>query len=149
MEQVCEALYVLHERNSEKPVVLFYEASAVTVRNRSIRLAGRRQECWFVAQGSIVFPPEPILLPFIRALGDGSDVLPVLLIGQRGGKLSSGFQGPENTRGFDYFPRDHILHSADLFIFNAGYGGAGHVIGDGGPIAMVGHSWGRQKSLHE
>ncbi|KAH6647059.1 hypothetical protein BKA67DRAFT_540519 [Truncatella angustata] len=92
---------------------------------------------------------EPILLPFIRALGDGSDVLPVLLIGQRGGKLSSGFQGPENTRGFDYFPRDHILHSADLFIFNAGYGGAGHVIGDGGPIAMVGHSWGRQKSLHE
>lgn len=93
----------------------------------------------FLAQGTIPYPPELLLLPTIRALSEESDLLLIVAIGQRGSSLPAGFQIPGNTRVVDYFPYDAILKHADLFIFNAGYGGAGHAIGNGVPIVVIGH----------
>ncbi|KAK9414255.1 hypothetical protein SUNI508_02354 [Seiridium unicorne] len=92
----------------------------------------------FLAQGSIEYSPEALLLPVIRALENESDILLVATIGTRGGSLPADFQIPKHTRILDYFPYDVVLQYADVLIFNAGYGGAGHAIGSGVPIVVLG-----------
>lgn len=92
----------------------------------------------FLAQGTLIYSPEAVLLPVIRALENEPDVIVVAVIGTRGGSLPADFQVPKNTRVLDYFPYDAVLQYADVFIFNAGYGGAGHAIGNGVPIVVLG-----------
>jgi UDP:flavonoid glycosyltransferase YjiC (YdhE family) len=100
------------------------------------RAAGKKVV--FLAQGTLDYSPEDILLPGIRALADEPDVLLVVTIGQRGGSLPADFAVPANTRVIDYFPYDVMLPHADAFVFNAGFGGASHAIGHAVPIVVVG-----------
>lgn len=92
----------------------------------------------FLAQGTLTYEPEALLLPVIRALKDEQDILLVVAIGTRGGSLPSDFEVPSHTRVVDYFPYDAVLPYSDVFIFNAGYGGASHAIGHGVPIVALG-----------
>lgn len=92
----------------------------------------------FLAQGTLTYEPGALLLPVIRALKDEQDILLVVAIGTRGGSLPADFEVPSHTRIVDYFPYDAVLPYSDVFIFNAGYGGASHAIGHGVPIVALG-----------
>ncbi|ETS78494.1 hypothetical protein PFICI_10556 [Pestalotiopsis fici W106-1] len=92
----------------------------------------------FLAQGTLTYEAEALLLPVIRALQNEEDILLVVAIGSRGASLPSDFELPKHTRVIDYFPYDAVLPYADVFIFNAGYGGASHAIGHGVPIVALG-----------
>ncbi|KAI1876046.1 uncharacterized protein JN550_001542 [Neoarthrinium moseri] len=100
--------------------------------------AGAGKQVVFVAQGTLDHAPERTLLPAIRAHQHRTDVIVVVAVGQRGGKLPDDFPVPVNTHVLDYFPYDAVLPYADVFIFNAGYGGASHAVGNGVPMVVLG-----------
>jgi UDP:flavonoid glycosyltransferase YjiC (YdhE family) len=102
------------------------------------KAAGEGKKVVFLAQGSLQHPPEALLLPTIRALADESDILLVVTIGTRGSTLPPNFPIPANTRVLDFFPYSAILEYADVFIFNAGYGGASQAIGHAVPMIIMG-----------
>lgn len=91
----------------------------------------------FLAQGTVEDSLEALILPAIRALAGGSDIVLVAVIGARGGSLPADFQIPKHTRVIDYFPYDPVLQYADVFVFNAGYGGTSHAIGNGIPMVAL------------
>ncbi|KAF7534751.1 hypothetical protein G7054_g5979 [Neopestalotiopsis clavispora] len=99
---------------------------------------GQAKKVVFLAQGTLTYEHEALLLPVIRALQNEQDILLVVAIGSRGASLPTDFELPAHTRVIDYFPYDAVLPYSDVFIFNAGYGGASHAIGHGVPIVTLG-----------
>ncbi|KAI0124750.1 hypothetical protein BJ170DRAFT_597609 [Xylariales sp. AK1849] len=100
----------------------------------------------FLAQGTLPTPYERLLIPAIRSLETLKNIIVVVALGERGGKLPDNYIVPSNSRVIDYFPYDAVLPYADVFVFNAGYGGASHAIAGGVPMVILGGSKSQDKA---
>ncbi|KAH8896246.1 glycosyltransferase family 1 protein [Thozetella sp. PMI_491] len=97
-----------------------------------------RKKLVFIAQGTVAIDYTELVIPGIISLESRADVLVIATLGSRGATLQADFQIPANTRVIDYFPYDAILRHADVFVFNAGFGGYMHSIMNGVPMVLSG-----------
>jgi UDP:flavonoid glycosyltransferase YjiC (YdhE family) len=98
-----------------------------------------------VSQGTLARDYSMLLAPTIRALAGRKDVLVIALLGKQGLEVPPGIlPSPEedidlsNVRVADFIPYDAVLSSADVMIFNAGYGGFMHCVVNGVPVVAAG-----------
>jgi len=91
-----------------------------------------------VCQGTLAINFNDLVAPTLAGLKDRKDIIVVVLIGKRGGKLPPTISAPENARVWDYIPFGEILAHADIFITNGGYGAFQHSVGCGVPLIIAG-----------
>lgn len=107
--------------------------------NASLPIASpSRKKLVFIAQGTVAIDYTELIIPGIVSLSSRSDIIVVATLGSRGAVLPAEVRVPDNTRVVDYFPYDAILHYADVFVFNAGFGGYMHSIMNGVPMVLSG-----------
>ena len=91
-----------------------------------------------VCQGTLAINLNDLVTPTLAGLKDRKDIIVVVLIGKKGGKLPQAISAPENARVWDYIPFGEILAHADIFITNGGYGAFQHSVGCGVPLIIAG-----------
>jgi UDP:flavonoid glycosyltransferase YjiC (YdhE family) len=109
------------------------------VANNSSKGIGRKKLI-FICQGTVSRNWALLVEPAIQAFAGKDDVLVVASLGAKGSSLDPNITIPSNARVADYLPYDAVLHHADVFLSNGGYGAFSHAVMNGVPMVLAGET---------